>query len=163
MTPIQSLQSCLIDKFATTRGRASRSEYWWFHAGLLALSLAWPTSFGSSTTVADGLIELPSLTSVIALLCILLVLLIPSSAVTVRRLHDLNKSGLWLLLGLVPLIGTALLLLFSCCSGTPGPNRYGPEPLESASDSARPSPPSAGLPEPGRTARPDPASGDGVR
>lgn len=56
--------------------------------------------------------------------------LIPSVAVGVRRLHDLDRSGWWLLIMLIPLLGTLLLLIYFCLRGTVGPNRFGPDPLD---------------------------------
>lgn len=61
-----------------------------------------------------------------------LVTLIPSLAVAVRRLHDTDRSGWWLLIGLIPLIGAIVLLVFMIQSGTRGSNSYGPDPLEQA-------------------------------
>jgi hypothetical protein len=58
-----------------------------------------------------------------------LAILIPSLAVTVRRLHDIDRTGWWILIGLVPLIGTIVLLVFALLDGTPGSNRYGPRGL----------------------------------
>lgn len=58
--------------------------------------------------------------------------LIPSIAVAVRRLHDTGRSGWWLLIGLIPLIGAIVLLVFMIQSGTRGPNRFGPDPVEEA-------------------------------
>jgi uncharacterized membrane protein YhaH (DUF805 family) len=59
-----------------------------------------------------------------------LAILIPSLAVTVRRLHDIDRSGWWILIGLVPLIGTIVLLVFAVTEGTPGTNQYGLNPKE---------------------------------
>jgi uncharacterized membrane protein YhaH (DUF805 family) len=57
-----------------------------------------------------------------------LAVLIPTLAVTVRRLHDIDRSGWWILIGLVPLIGAIVLLVFALLEGTPGDNQYGPNP-----------------------------------
>ena len=57
-----------------------------------------------------------------------LAVLIPSLAVTVRRLHDIDRSGWWILIRLVPLIGVIVLLVFALLDGTPGDNQYGPNP-----------------------------------
>ena len=57
-----------------------------------------------------------------------LAVLIPTLAVTVRRLHDIDRTGWWILINLVPLIGTIVLLVFCVMDGTPGNNRYGPNP-----------------------------------
>jgi uncharacterized membrane protein YhaH (DUF805 family) len=63
-------------------------------------------------------------------------LIIPSIAVAVRRMHDQDKSGWMLLLGLIPLIGSIILLVFYCTDGTPGPNQYGPDPKGQADPTA---------------------------
>lgn len=57
-----------------------------------------------------------------------LAVLVPSLAVAARRLHDTDRSGWWLLVGLVPLIGFVVLLIFFCCDSQPGENRFGPNP-----------------------------------
>lgn len=59
-----------------------------------------------------------------------LAMLIPWLAVAVRRLHDTGRSGFWLLIMFVPLIGSLVLLVFFIISGTRGPNRFGPDPVE---------------------------------
>lgn len=59
-----------------------------------------------------------------------LAMLIPWLAVAVRRLHDTGRSGFWLLIMFVPLIGSLVLLVFFIMSGTRGPNRFGPDPVE---------------------------------
>lgn len=59
-------------------------------------------------------------------------LLVPSIAVGVRRLHDTDRSGWWLLIALVPLIGGIIRLVFMVLDGTPGNNRYGPNPKADA-------------------------------
>ena len=57
-----------------------------------------------------------------------LAILIPSIAVSVRRLHDIDRTGWWVLISLVPLIGWIVLLVFHVQDSTPGPNKYGPNP-----------------------------------
>jgi uncharacterized membrane protein YhaH (DUF805 family) len=61
-----------------------------------------------------------------------LALFLPSLAVSVRRLHDLDRSGWWILLVFVILIGWIVLIVWNCTKGTPGPNRFGPDPLAGA-------------------------------
>src|SRR5512135_2750758 len=63
----------------------------------------------------------------------LLAVFTPGLCVTVRRLHDVNRSGWWLLIGFVPLFGVIVLLAFEVTEGTPGPNRFGPDPQRSVS------------------------------
>lgn len=62
-----------------------------------------------------------------------LAIIIPSIAVGVRRMHDIGKSGWFLLLGLIPLIGWIILIYFYAKEGDAGPNQYGPNPKSFAS------------------------------
>ena len=55
-----------------------------------------------------------------------LAVLLPGIAVGIRRLHDTDKSGWWLLIGLIPLVGIIVLIVFFATDGQPGPNQYGP-------------------------------------
>jgi uncharacterized membrane protein YhaH (DUF805 family) len=55
-------------------------------------------------------------------------LFIPSLAVTIRRLHDINRSAWWVLIALIPFLGALVLLIFAVLDGTPGDNRFGPDP-----------------------------------
>jgi uncharacterized membrane protein YhaH (DUF805 family) len=57
-----------------------------------------------------------------------LAILIPSIAVSIRRLHDVDRSGWWLLIGLVPIVGVIILIVFHATAGNPAPNAYGPTP-----------------------------------
>lgn len=63
-----------------------------------------------------------------------LAILIPSIAVGIRRLHDTDRSGWWILIGLIPLIGAIVLIVFYVQEGTPGTNEYGPNPTEVSAD-----------------------------
>ncbi len=58
-----------------------------------------------------------------------LAILLPAIAVTVRRLHDTDRSGWWIFLGLIPIIGSLVLLFWYVSRGTEGDNRFGPDPL----------------------------------
>ena len=104
------------------RGRASRSAYWWFVlfevivAVVLDLLFIIPAAANSSAVFAVFLIIFG-----VALIYLFLVGL----SLLVRRIHDLDKTGWWVLIGLVP-FGSIVLLVFSLLEGTPGPNRYQP-------------------------------------
>jgi uncharacterized membrane protein YhaH (DUF805 family) len=106
-------------------GRASRPEWWWFflfamvvYIGFVVLTVAaYPDVRGPS----DGLWGVVLL----GMIVFWLVSLVPYVAVTVRRLHDQDRSGWWLLLALVPFGGLVLFILMML-EGTPGLNRYGP-------------------------------------
>ena len=58
--------------------------------------------------------------------------LLPGLAVAVRRLHDIDRTGWWILLALIPLVGAIVLIIWYCTKGTDGPNRFGPNPLPAA-------------------------------
>ena len=109
-----AVKTCLSN-FASFSGRARRSEYWWFYLFfLIALVVA---------AVVDGVIgTYPLLYAITAL-----ALLIPMLAVTVRRLHDTSKSGWYVLVGLIPLVGGIILLVWTV-QDSHGPNEHGPSP-----------------------------------
>ena len=99
--------------YAQFSGRASRSEYWWFAlASLLVIIVA---------AVIDG-----ATGSVVVTLLAYLFIIIPGLAVSVRRLHDTNRSGWYLLLNFIPLVGTILLFIWSVTPGDKKANDYGP-------------------------------------
>lgn len=102
-------------KFAQFNGRARRSEYWYFVLFNLIVSLGL-----GMVDVFTGLGFLSGLYGLIAI--------IPSIAVGVRRLHDTGKSGLWLLVALIPFIGWIILIYFMVQDSLPFDNQYGPNP-----------------------------------
>jgi uncharacterized membrane protein YhaH (DUF805 family) len=106
----------VLGKYADFSGRARRSEYWFW---TLAVVL------GYLVAVILAAIAKPFL--YLAFLAYLAILL-PSLAVAVRRLHDTGKSGWLILLGLIPLVGGIILLVFTVSDSTPGDNQYGPNP-----------------------------------
>lgn len=111
-------------QYVTFGGRASRSEFWyWFLFSLLGglitemLDLAF---FGTSIPSASPLNGIFNL-----------ILFLPSLAIEVRRLHDINRTGWWLLIAFT-ILGIFLLWYWACKKGTDGPNRFGPDPLSGA-------------------------------
>ena len=114
MTFGESISVCL-KKYFVFEGRASRSEYWWFQ---LIVS---PSYFISE--VLDNEISF-------FFLGITLFTLIPAISAGVRRLHDTNKSGFFLLISFIPFIGGLVLLFLLIPVGTKGKNRFGPDPLK---------------------------------
>ena len=106
-------------RYATFEGRSSRSAYWWFYL------------FGVLVTIAALLIDLALGTNGIIYGVSGLALLLPSLAVFFRRLHDAGHSGWWLLIGLLPLIGAIVLLVFTL-QGSDQPNQWGNGPDERA-------------------------------
>lgn len=130
---VTAVKTCVLEKYFNFQDRAQRSEYWWFAlfniGGGLILGLI-------GITILQGLWSLG--------------LLIPGIAVAIRRLHDLDKSGWWLLLpvgtlilggaigalfsaivigGIIYLVGVGILIYWFIQKGTDGPNQFGPDPL----------------------------------
>ncbi|MFC6238920.1 DUF805 domain-containing protein [Longivirga aurantiaca] len=121
MGPTQAVSS-VFSKFATFSGRARRSEYWWFVAfSIVVLAIALVID-----NVAGLKLEGQQIGWVYTAVALLLV--IPSIAVTVRRLHDTGRSGWWWFLSLVCGIGAIILFVFCLMEGTRGENEYGPDP-----------------------------------
>ena len=119
-----------LRRYADFSGRSRRKEYWMFVLFNLLISLAVWTLL--ALTYALGFSESAMMTIMtpvfILYALVALALVIPGLAVTVRRLHDTDRSGWTILLALIPLIGAILLLVFYCTEGTPGDNRFGPDP-----------------------------------
>ena len=118
----------VLQKYAVFSGRARRKEYWMFQLiNLVILTVLFAAIIPPLVTHRQSF--LPLFLGVF--LCIyVLGTIIPSLAVSVRRLHDVNFSGWWVLIGLVP-AGGFILLVFHVLDSTPGPNQYGPNPKES--------------------------------
>lgn len=110
-------------KPTTLKGRASRGEYWTFT--LVNAVLAWGLTF--IDVAAGWYSEQFGMGLLGAILSF--VLLLPSIAVTVRRLHDSDLGGGWFFIAFIPLIGIIVQLIQMLRKGTRGPNRYGPDPL----------------------------------
>lgn len=101
--------------YAGFGGRARRAEYWQFAlVNVIALIALFVIDLAIGSTVPYLLYGLAAL--------------VPSLAVGVRRLHDTDRSGWWLLIALVPLVGAIVLLVFLCTAGTRDTNKYGPDP-----------------------------------
>jgi uncharacterized membrane protein YhaH (DUF805 family) len=113
------------NKYAEFNGRARRNEYWMYVLFNILLTIVGYAIIGIGVAAESMII---GVIGYIVLLIIGLGLLIPSLAVAVRRLHDTNKSGWMLLLGLVPFVGFIILLIILATEGTKGPNNYGPDP-----------------------------------
>jgi len=112
----------VLKKYAVFTGRAQRAEYWYFALFnlLIIIALSFIDSLvGTYSTEAGA-----GLFSGLYALAVLL----PGLAVAVRRLHDTNRSGWWVLIGLIPLIGAIVLIVFFVQDSTPGENQHGPNP-----------------------------------
>lgn len=121
-----------VRRYADFSGRSRRQEFWMFQLGIFLLYIAVLVV----SLVVGAISETLSAIVMGIFTLAMLGLIIPSLAVAVRRLHDQDKSGWMLLLGLIPLIGSIILLVFYCTDGTPGPNQYGPDPKGQADPTA---------------------------
>jgi uncharacterized membrane protein YhaH (DUF805 family) len=111
----------VIKKYVEFSGRARRKEFWMFVLINAVISIVLSIidrAIGTSSANGGGLLQ-----SIYGL-----AVLLPSIAVAVRRLHDTNRSGWWILLGLIPIIGWIILIIWYAQDGTPGDNQYGPDP-----------------------------------
>ena len=96
-------------RYTDFNGRSRRSEYWWAYLGIVIISAVLTTVLGELAYIWT------------------LATLVPQIAVSVRRLHDVGKSGWWYLIGLVPLVGLIILLVWMCKDSTED-NQWGPNP-----------------------------------
>lgn len=115
-----------LRKYGVFTGRSRRSEYWYFALFyfLISVVLAIVDTMAGTMDADLGIGLLGGLFGV--------AMIVPSLAVGVRRLHDIGKSGWWLLIGLIPLIGVIVLIVWACRDSQPGANVYGPNPKEAA-------------------------------
>ncbi|GAB5534948.1 MAG: DUF805 domain-containing protein [Rubricoccaceae bacterium] len=110
-------------------GRASRKEYWMFVAVYLAIYIGASIVGAILGVASDTLALLVSLGVGLFGLAVIL----PSIGIAVRRLHDTGRSGWFILLGMIPLLGL-IVLYFMILEGDSGPNEYGPDPLDPYAD-----------------------------
>ena len=99
-------------------GRTRRREYWFYRLGLI-LFFMFPCIAGLLLAGID--VDIADVIAAIAFIPL-------TMAVTVRRLHDTNRSGWWYLLAFIPIIGDLVLFIFMCLKGTEGENRFGKDP-----------------------------------
>jgi uncharacterized membrane protein YhaH (DUF805 family) len=109
--------STCFSQYVTFTGRARRSEYWYFFLFILLVEVA--------AVVIGAVIHFSLLGTVVSL-----AVLLPHLAVAVRRLHDTGRSGWWVLVGIIPLIGTVMLIVFFATDATPAGDKYGPAPKQ---------------------------------
>ena len=117
-----------LKKYAVFSGRARRMEYWYFVLFniIVTVVLALIDTLLGTFNIVQGVGLLSGIYS--------LAVLIPTLAVMVRRLHDIDRTGWWILINLIPLVGTIVLLVFALTPGTPGSNRYGPDPKQATGE-----------------------------
>lgn len=114
----------VLKNYAGFSGRARRKEYWYFVLFNTIISIVLAFFDGITGTFSEAM-GMGLLGGIYAL-----AVLIPSLAVSVRRLHDTDRSGWWLLIALVPLIGAIVLLVFLVLDSNSGQNQYGANPKD---------------------------------
>lgn len=112
----------VLKKYAVFEGRARRKEFWFFVLFNVLISMGL-----SLVDYQTGLFDEERGVGLLSGIYSLAILL-PSIAVAIRRLHDTSRSGWWLLIAFIPLIGAIVLIVFYALDSTPGANRYGPNP-----------------------------------
>ena len=120
MDPIDYYKEALFDKYADFEGRARRAEFWQFYIihALVVIGLVFTSSIISPRFYIPAMIGYS------------LFAIVPCLAITVRRLHDIDKSGWWILIKMIPVVGALIFFIFLVTEGTYGPNYYGEDPKE---------------------------------
>ena len=123
MSFTESVGTC-FSKYVVATGRASRSEYWWFQLFLVIIQFTTifsDTLLFTDLVVEDGISPINTIAS--------LAMFLPSTCAYIRRLHDVNRSGWWMLIALT-CVGIIPLIIWVCSKGTDGPNDFGDDPLQ---------------------------------
>jgi len=110
----------VLENYANFEGRARRAEFWWFFLATFIIGI-----------VFNILIRISGIFALLDLIYVVAVF-IPNIAVGIRRLHDTNKSGWYLLLWLIPIVGWIILIVFLATEGKRETNQWGPSPKFSA-------------------------------
>lgn len=116
-----------LKRYTDFSGRSRRKEYWFFVLGVFVVAVV--------LGIIEGILGLSGMVGGVygpLTTIFLLGIIVPSIAVQVRRFHDQDKSGWFVLLALIPFLGGLIVLVFMCLEGTKGPNRFGPDPKDSA-------------------------------
>jgi uncharacterized membrane protein YhaH (DUF805 family) len=118
----------VVKKYAVFSGRARRREYWMFT--LINFLVIFVLGFIAAFTgdINGSVSEL----AVVVAIGYYIGIILPALGVSIRRLHDTGRSGWWLLIVLVPFVGSILVLVFMALDSQPGPNQYGSNPKEIA-------------------------------
>ena len=113
----EAVVSALQQNYCNFSGRASRSEFWWFAlfnfilSAVISIVFCWSQN---TMNIVTGIVNLA--------------LLLPSLGLAVRRLHDIGKSGWWIFISIIPIIGWILLIVWYCKDSQMETNEYGPVP-----------------------------------
>lgn len=113
----EAVKRALTVNYCNFNGRSSRSEYWWYALAMLILNVILTLITGHHETASAVIGTIVGLA-----------LLLPGLGLAVRRMHDINKSGWWILINLIPVVGNIIFIIFACKDSDPYPNQYGPVP-----------------------------------
>jgi uncharacterized membrane protein YhaH (DUF805 family) len=105
------------DNYFNFEGRASRYEYWWYVVCLIAINIV--------CSIIDSIIGMAIISGLVSL-----ALLLPNLGLSVRRLHDINRSGWWILISLIPVVGWIIILIWAIQKGDESANDFGEVPSE---------------------------------
>jgi uncharacterized membrane protein YhaH (DUF805 family) len=120
MEPINWFMKVVTQHYFDFNGRARRAEFWWYVLVVVIIAVI--------LNVIDSIIHLGGILGGLFTLAMLL----PNLGVAVRRLHDINRSGWWILIAFVPIVGAILLIYWYAQPGAAGANQYGPDPKSAA-------------------------------
>jgi uncharacterized membrane protein YhaH (DUF805 family) len=114
----------VLKNYAVFNGRARRKEYWFFYLFYMIFMIVLVTIDAMTGSLSE--------TTSLGLLSgiFMLSMIVPGVAVAIRRIHDTDRSGWWILISFIPLIGGIWLLVLMVLDGTSGQNQYGPDPKE---------------------------------
>ena len=124
MTFFEAIQT-VLSKYTTFSGRASRPEIWWWTLFVVLLHISIGIVDGALPEVTWGYAPRVEMMGGPLSLTTSMVLLLPNLSVSVRRLHDIDRSGWWILILLIPIIGALVLLYWMTRTGTDSANRFG--------------------------------------
>lgn len=116
---IENFKDVITNKYAEFKGRANKAEFWQFVLVYFLISIAFSLLMSIFAKV-----NILRMIFMILNVIVMLVLLIPSLAVSVRRMHDIGKAGGWIFINLIPLIGAIWFIILAIKDSEPGANRF---------------------------------------
>jgi len=114
---IEIYKTVILKKYAEFNGRSRRREFWMFILANIIVAIV--------LGIIAGIIHARFLSILYSLAVI-----VPNIAIGIRRMHDINKSGFWILVGIIPFIGWIWFIILAVQEGTKGSNTYGPDPKQ---------------------------------
>ena len=113
----EAVKRTLTVNYCNFNGRSSRSEYWWYALAMLILNVVLTLITGHHETASAVISTIVGLA-----------LLLPGLGLAVRRMHDINKSGWWILINLIPVVGNIIFIIFACKDSDPERRHCSPLP-----------------------------------